>query len=53
VHKLGCGVEDGEERAGDVLDVHERAPRRAVALNLDLTCSVRVPNEVVYDHVGA
>ena len=32
VHHLARCLEHGEERAADVLDVHERPPRRAVAL---------------------
>ena len=51
--ELARGVQDGEERARDVLDVHERAPRRSVALDEDLAGRVRIPNEVVHDHVGA
>jgi hypothetical protein len=49
VHELALGLDDGRERAGDVFDVHERAPRRAVALEEDLPRRVRVRDQVV-DH---
>jgi hypothetical protein len=37
-------VKDCEERGGNVLDVHERAPRRSVTMNEDLAGGVRIPN---------
>ena len=53
VHQLARGAEHGEESGGDVLHVHERAPRRPVALDEDLAGGVGVSHKVVHDHVGA
>ena len=49
VDQLARRFEHRQRRARDVLDVHERAPRRAVALEHDLAGRVRPADEVV-DH---
>ena len=47
------GVQHSQEGATEVFDVHERPPRRAVALNRDLTGGVGRGHEVVDHDVGA
>jgi hypothetical protein len=47
VDRLARRLEHGEERSGDVLDVHERAPRRPVALQVDAAGRHRPGDEVV------
>jgi hypothetical protein len=49
----GGRLERGDERARDVLDVGERAPRRAVGLHPDLAGRVGVGDEVVDHDVAA
>ena len=53
VHQLAVGARHRDERLRDVLDVHERAPRHAVALHQDLADRKREPGEVVDDEVAA
>ena len=53
VDRLARRLERGQEAARDVLDVGERAPRRAVALHPHLAGRVGVGDEVVDDDVAA
>ena len=53
VDELARGLEHGEERSRDVLDVHERAPGRPVALDQDLARGHRVSDQVVDHDVDA
>src|SRR5438067_1782687 len=50
---VGWRGEYGEESPGDVLDVHDRAPGRAVALEQHLARGERPGDEVVQDDVEA
>jgi len=42
-----------EEKARDVLDVDERTPRRAVALNQDVASRESDRDQIVHHHIGA
>src|SRR5262245_10629022 len=53
VHEPARGSEHVEARAAEVLDVHERAPRRAVALEPDPARREGPADEIVHDEVAA
>ena len=53
VHIVARGLENSEERASDVLGMHQRSPRAAVALQPNLAAGERNAGEVVDDDVGA
>ena len=53
VDELARGLEHGQERPADVLDVHERPPRRAVAFQAHLPGRQRDGGEVVHHDVQA
>src|SRR5438309_1731045 len=52
VDRVARGREDGEKRPTEVLDVDERSPGRAVALDHDFAGGAGIAHEVVDDDVG-
>ena len=53
VNQLTAGMKDGQERATDVLHMDKRAPRRTVARDQHLACSIGEPNQIVYYKVSS
>src|SRR5262245_19368689 len=53
MNRLARRMQDRKKRPADVLDMHQRTPRSAVALNHDLFRGVGVTNETVHHEVHA